>query len=97
MAGLQFRKTAAVGYDQAVDALTRQLIPALLRLARRSVRAGGRHLGGVERGAGDVGQKYVALPDNIRHAVREQVRREIGDTGGPIEVEVETGFAGGRR
>ena len=55
------------------------------------------YFGGVERGAGNVGQEYVALPDDIRHAVREEIRREIGDTGGPIEVEVETSFAGGRR
>jgi hypothetical protein len=44
-----------------------------------------------------VGQEYVALPENIRRAVREEVRREVGDTGGPIEVEVEVRIASGRR
>lgn len=52
---------------------------------------------GVEQGAGNVGQEYMALPDEIRHAVREETRREIGDTGGPIEVDVETSFASGMR
>lgn len=55
------------------------------------------YFGGVERGAGNVGQEYLALPDEIRHAVREETRREIGDTGGPIEVEIEISFASGMR
>jgi ubiquinone/menaquinone biosynthesis C-methylase UbiE len=55
------------------------------------------YFGGIEQGAGNVGQEYVALPENIRRAVREEVRREVGDTGGPIEVEVEVRIASGRR
>ena len=39
----------------------------------------------------------MALPEDARRAVREEVRREVGDTGGPIEVEVEIRFASGRR
>src|SRR5690349_24917955 len=42
-----------------------------------------------ERGWGSVGQIFASLPAEIRHAVREDVRRDIGDTGGPIEIEVE--------
>ncbi len=55
------------------------------------------YFGGVEQGAGNVGQDYMALPEDGRRAVREEARREIGDTGGPIEVEVEVRIASGRR
>jgi hypothetical protein len=55
------------------------------------------YFGGVERGEGHMGQEYTALPEAVRHAVREEMRRDVGDTGGPIEVEVEVRFGGGRR
>jgi ubiquinone/menaquinone biosynthesis C-methylase UbiE len=55
------------------------------------------YFGGVERGAGNMGQEYAALPEDVRGAVREEARREIGDTGGPVEVEVEVRIASGRR
>ena len=51
----------------------------------------------IERGSGPTGQAYMALPEEQRRAVREEVRRDLGDTGGPIEVEVEIRFASGRR
>jgi ubiquinone/menaquinone biosynthesis C-methylase UbiE len=50
-----------------------------------------------ERGGGALGQAYAALPEEVRRAVREEVRRGLGDTGGPIEVQVEIRIAGGRR
>jgi len=55
------------------------------------------YFGGVERGEGDMGQEYTALPEEMRRAVREEVRREVGGAGGPIEVEVEVRIASGRR
>ena len=55
------------------------------------------YFGGVEQGAGNVGQEYLALPAHVRQAVREDARRLVGDTGGPIEIEVTTSFASGRR
>ena len=55
------------------------------------------YFGGVERGEGHMGQEYTALPEAVRRAAREEMRREVGDTGGPIEVEVEVRFASGRR
>jgi ubiquinone/menaquinone biosynthesis C-methylase UbiE len=55
------------------------------------------YFGGVERGEGHMGQEYAALPEEQRRAVREEVRREVGDTGGPIGVEVEVRVASGRR
>jgi hypothetical protein len=39
----------------------------------------------------------VALPEAERRAVREEVRRNLRDTGGPIEIEVEERSASGRR
>jgi len=39
----------------------------------------------------------AALPDEIRRAVRDEVRRDFGDTSGPIEVEAEYQIASGRR
>ena len=50
-----------------------------------------------EQGAGSPGQAFVSLPEEARHAVREEVRRDLGDTGGAIEVEVEYRFGSGLR
>lgn len=49
------------------------------------------------QGAGSPGQALVSLPEAARRAVREEVRRDLGDTGGPIGIEVEYRFASGRR
>jgi ubiquinone/menaquinone biosynthesis C-methylase UbiE len=51
----------------------------------------------IEQGAGSPGQAFVSLPETARRAVREELRRELGDAGGPIEVEVEYRFASGLR
>jgi ubiquinone/menaquinone biosynthesis C-methylase UbiE len=53
--------------------------------------------GGVERGEGAMGQEYTALPAEVRRAIREEVQRDVGDAGGPVEVEVEVRIASGRR
>ena len=50
-----------------------------------------------EQGAGSPGQAFVKLPEAARRAVREEVRHELGDIGGPIEVEVEYRFGSGIR
>lgn len=50
-----------------------------------------------ERGGGSSGQAYVALTEAERRAVREEVRRDLGDTGGSIAIDVEFRFASGRR
>ena len=55
------------------------------------------YFGGVEQGAGNVGQEYMALPESLRRAVRDETRRAVGDAGGPIELNVETTFASGQR
>jgi ubiquinone/menaquinone biosynthesis C-methylase UbiE len=51
----------------------------------------------IEQGAGSSGQAFVSLPEAARRAVREELRLDLGDAGGPIEVEVEYRFASGRR
>jgi ubiquinone/menaquinone biosynthesis C-methylase UbiE len=50
-----------------------------------------------EHGAGFSGQAFVSLPEDVRRAVREDIQRGLGDTGGPIELEVEVRLASGRR
>ena len=39
----------------------------------------------------------MALPENLRHLVREETRREVSDEGGTIEVDVKVGYGSGRR
>jgi hypothetical protein len=51
----------------------------------------------VERGWGSAGQVFVSLPEETKRAVREDVRRDVGDTGGPIQIEVEFRFASGQK
>ena len=50
-----------------------------------------------ERGWDAQGQAYLALREKIRQAVREDIRRSVGDTGGPVDVEVQYRFASGRK
>jgi SAM-dependent methyltransferase len=40
---------------------------------------------------------FVSLPPETRRAVREDVRRDVGDTGGPFEIEVEFMFGSGHK
>ena len=51
----------------------------------------------IEQGAGSPGQAFVSLPEEARFAVREEVRRDLGDTGGSIDIDVEYRLASGRR
>lgn len=55
------------------------------------------YYGPFERGGASTGQALHALSEETRQAVREEVRRSLGDIGGPIEVEMEIRFASGRR
>jgi ubiquinone/menaquinone biosynthesis C-methylase UbiE len=55
------------------------------------------YYGPFERGGASTGQALAALPEEIRRAIREEVRCDLGDTGGPVEVEVEYRIASGRR
>jgi ubiquinone/menaquinone biosynthesis C-methylase UbiE len=50
-----------------------------------------------ERGGASTGQALASLPGEIRRAIREEVRHDLADTGGPIEVEMEIRIASGRR
>jgi hypothetical protein len=49
------------------------------------------------QGAGNTGQEYMALPENLRRTVREETRRDVGDTGGSVEIDVTVRFGSGRR
>ena len=55
------------------------------------------YYGPFERGGASTGQALAALPEEIRRAIREEVRRDLGDTGGPVEAEAEYRIASGRR
>jgi hypothetical protein len=55
------------------------------------------YYGPFERGGASTGQALAALPDEIRRAVRDEVRRDLGDAGGRIEIEAEYRIASGRR
>ena len=47
------------------------------------------YYGPFERGGASTGQALEGLPEEIRRAVREEVQRDIADTGGPVEAEAE--------
>lgn len=55
------------------------------------------YYGPFERGGASTGQALATLPEEIRRTVRDEVRRDLGDTGGPIDVEAEYLIANGRR
>lgn len=55
------------------------------------------YFGGIEQGAGNVGQEYLALPETAQKVVREETRALVGDTGGAIEIEITITFASGKR
>jgi ubiquinone/menaquinone biosynthesis C-methylase UbiE len=55
------------------------------------------YYGPFERGGASTGQALAALPEEIRRAIRDEVRRDLADTGGPIKAEAEYRIASGRR
>ena len=55
------------------------------------------YYGPFERGGASTGQALATLPEELRRAVREEVRRDLADTGGPIQAEAEYRIASGRR
>lgn len=55
------------------------------------------YYGPFERGGASTGQALARLPEETRRAIREEVRRDLADTGGPVKVEAEYRIASGRR
>src|SRR5271170_6602988 len=55
------------------------------------------YYGPFERGGASTGQALAALPEEIRRAVRDEVRRDLADSGGPVEAEAEYRIASARR
>ena len=57
------------------------------------------YFSGIEKGATVSGQEYIQLPDDVRRAVREEVRRGLPQLSndGPFEIEVEVLIGSGRR
>ena len=55
------------------------------------------YYGPFERGGASTGQALAALPEEIRAAVREEVRRDLADRGGPVKAEAEYRIASARK
>jgi hypothetical protein len=55
------------------------------------------YYGPFEHGGASAGQPLAGLPEEIRRAVREEVRRDLADKGGPVEAEAEYRIASARR
>jgi ubiquinone/menaquinone biosynthesis C-methylase UbiE len=55
------------------------------------------YYGPFERGGCSTGQALVGLSADTRRAVREEARRDLGDTGGPVKPQAEYRIASGRR
>ena len=55
------------------------------------------YYGPFERGGCSTGQALVGLSEDVRRAVREETRRDLGDTGGPVKSEAEYRIATGQR
>ena len=55
------------------------------------------YYGPFERGGASTGQALAALPEEVRRSVREEVRRGLGDTGGPVKAQAEYLIASARR
>jgi SAM-dependent methyltransferase len=55
------------------------------------------YYGPFERGGASTGQALAGLSEAIRRAVREEARRDLRDTGGPVKPEAEYRIASGRR
>jgi SAM-dependent methyltransferase len=55
------------------------------------------YFGAIERGVGIAGQEYLAQPEAVRAAVREDVRQGLNDDGGSVKVPVDVTYASGQR
>jgi ubiquinone/menaquinone biosynthesis C-methylase UbiE len=55
------------------------------------------YYGPFERGGCSTGQELVRLSEDIRRAIREEARHDLGDTGGPVKPEAEYRIASGQR
>ena len=52
---------------------------------------------GVEQGAGSAGQDYLALPNDLRLTVRDEMRALVNEASGPVEIKIPVRFGVGRR
>ena len=55
------------------------------------------YYGPFERGGGSSGQALLSLPEEVRRAVREEVRMNLQAGAGPVGIDVEFMIASGRR
>jgi ubiquinone/menaquinone biosynthesis C-methylase UbiE len=55
------------------------------------------YYGPFERGGASTGQALAGLSEELRHSIREEVRHDLSDTGGPVKPEAEYRIASGQR
>src|SRR4051812_34891900 len=65
------------------------LLVAFSSASGSTERRGSAYFEPLEQGGGSSGQVLVSLPEETRRAVPREVRRDLCDTGGAIEIEVE--------
>ena len=78
---LTYTDAAAAGDEQAMARISRHFVPFMLDAGHL---AAGHRLLDVATGTG-------------LQAVREDIRQSVGDTGGPVDIDVQYRFASGRR
>jgi ubiquinone/menaquinone biosynthesis C-methylase UbiE len=90
-------------YNHQINVMIARYVPSLADFETGTVRhtfvlpSFDAYYGPFERGGGSTGQALAALPEEIRRAVREEARRDLVDSGGPVRVEAEYRIASGRR
>ena len=91
----------SLGEDKKLHALFADAgfsdITIATRMQRFAVPSFDEYFAHIELGWGSAGQMFVSLPEDIKRAVRDDARCDLGDNGGPIEIEVEFMFASGRK
>jgi tRNA A58 N-methylase Trm61 len=105
---LIYTDAAAAGYGQAMARISRHFVPLMMDAGHL---AAGHRLLDVATGTGLVAEAalgvvgptgHVTAVDispgrAIRQTVREDIRQSVGDTGGPIDIDVQYRFASGRK
>lgn len=95
------RRTFALGSEAQLRPLFKTAgfgdLQMVLQAHRFTLPSFDAYFGPFERGGGSSGQAYVALPQELRTRVRDELRRSLNDNGGPVHIDVEFGFASARR
>ena len=90
-------RTFALGREERLQSLFATAGFCEMRMTREAHRFAlpsfDQYFGPFALGGGSTGQAFLSLPEEVRVTVREEVRRSLGGTGGPVHIDVEFGFA----